>query len=105
MTDTSYLRFEELLEIKGVTAYKVAKETGITTTTITNWKNGKYVPKSDKLRKIAEFLGVSESYIRTGEENPDIPTFEPEHLELIELYSKLNKEQKFSLPVLSISEN
>ena len=94
MTDTSYLRFEELLEIKGVTAYKVAKETGITTTTITNWKNGKYVPKSDKLRKIAEFLGVSESYIRTGEENPDIPTFEPEHLELIELYSSLKEEQK-----------
>lgn len=41
MADDSYLRFEELLEIKGVTAYKVAKETGITTTTITNWKNGK----------------------------------------------------------------
>ena len=31
MTDTSYLRFEELLEIKGVTAYKVAKETGLAT--------------------------------------------------------------------------
>jgi len=94
MADNSYLRFEELLEIKGITAYKVAKETGITTTTITNWKNGKYVPKSDKLSKIAEFLGVSENYIRTGEEKPDMPTFEPEHLELIELYSKLKTEQK-----------
>lgn len=83
MSDTSYLRFEKLLEIKGVTAYKVAKETGITTTTITNWKNGKYVPKSDKLSRIAEFLGVSENYLRTGEEKPEIPSFEPEHLELI----------------------
>ena len=94
MPDKSYLRFEELLEIKGITAYKVAKETGITTTTITNWKNGKYVPKSDKLSKIAEYLGVSENYIRNGEEKPDIPNFEPEHLELIELYSKLKEEQK-----------
>lgn len=94
MADTSYLRFEKLLEIKGVTAYKVAKETGITTTTITNWKNGKYVPKSDKLSRIAEFLGVSENYLRTGEEKPEIPAFEPEHLELIELYSKLKEEQK-----------
>ena len=97
MSDKSYLRFEELLEIKGITAYKVAKETGITTTTITNWKNGKYIPKSDKLSKIAEFLGVSENYIRTGEEKPEIPGFEPEHLELIELYSKLKEEQKSAI--------
>lgn len=94
MADDSYLRFEELLEIKGISAYKVAKETGITTTTITNWKNGKYVPKSDKLSKIAEFLGVSENYIRKGIEKPEIPEFEPENLELIELYSKLKTEQK-----------
>ena len=27
-------------------------------------------------------------------EKPEIPNFEPEHLELIELYSKLKEEQK-----------
>lgn len=99
MADESYSRFEKLLEIKGITAYKVAKETGITTTTITNWKNGKYVPKSDKLSKIAEFLGVSESYIRTGEDKPEVPTIDwaPEHLEIMELYDKFNKEQKSAI--------
>ena len=100
MEDESYLRFQRLLEIRGVTAYKVSKETGVTTATITNWKKGKYVPKSDKLAKIADFLGVTESYIRNGKEEaekPPIPEYDPGTMELIMLYSKLNKEQKSAI--------
>lgn len=48
--DERYQRFVELCEKKGVTAYKVAKETGITTATLSNWKNGRYMPKADKNR-------------------------------------------------------
>ena len=40
-----YEIFEQLLSKYGVTAYRVAKETGITTATLTNWKQGKYTPK------------------------------------------------------------
>lgn len=57
-----YLKFEELLKEKGITAYKVAKETNISSTTISDWKMGKYVPKIDKLQKIANYFGVSVSY-------------------------------------------
>ena len=46
-----YEIFEQLLSKYGVTAYKVAKETGITTATLSNWKQGKYTPKQDKLQK------------------------------------------------------
>jgi len=63
-----YEIFEHLLQIKGITAYRVAKETGVTTATLTNWKNGKYTPKADKLQKIADYLGVSLEYLTTGEE-------------------------------------
>lgn len=68
-----YEIFEKLCEEKGVTPYRVCKETGITTATISNWKAGRYTPKQDKLQKIAEFLGVTIEYLMTGE-NPNIAT-------------------------------
>lgn len=66
-----YEIFEKLCEEKGVTPYRVCKETGITTATISNWKAGRYTPKQDKLQKIAEFLGVTIEYLMTGE-NQDV---------------------------------
>lgn len=48
---------------------------------------------SSRICEIANYLGVSMEYLMTGEK-PEIPNFEPEHLELIELYSKLKEEQK-----------
>lgn len=68
-----YEIFEKLCEEKGVTPYRVCKETGITTATISNWKAGRYTPKQDKLQKIAEFLGVTIEYLMTGE-NPNVAT-------------------------------
>ena len=64
-----YEIFEQLLSKYGVTAYKVAKETGITTATLTNWKQGKYTPKQDKLQKIADYFGVSLEYLMTGKKD------------------------------------
>lgn len=48
---------------------------------------------SSRIREIAKYLDVSMDYLMTGEK-PEIPEFEPENLELIELYSKLKTEQK-----------
>lgn len=61
-----YEHFQQLLDKYGVTAYKVAKETGVTTATLTNWKKGKYTPKPDKLQKIADYFGVPLSYLLNG---------------------------------------
>lgn len=63
-----YEIFEQLLLKHGITAYRVAKETGITTATLTNWKQGKYTPKQDKLQKIADYFGVTVDYLMTGKE-------------------------------------
>lgn len=63
-----YSIFEKLCSERGITAYRVCKETGITTSTLSNWKAGRYTPKADKLKKIADFFGVSVEYLLTGKE-------------------------------------
>lgn len=54
-----YERFENLLKMNNTTVYRVSKATGIPGSTFTDWKNGRSSPKSDKLKKIADFFGVS----------------------------------------------
>ena len=63
-----YSIFEKLCSERGITAYRVCKETGITTSTLSNWKAGRYTPKADKLKKIADFFGGSVEYLLTGKE-------------------------------------
>ena len=63
-----YEKFQRLLEEHDITAYKVSKETGIATATLTEWKNGTYTPKVDKLMLIAKFFDVPIEYFLTDEE-------------------------------------
>lgn len=57
-----YDKFRQLLDKHNVTAYRVAKNTGISSVVFTEWKNGKSTPKLDKIKKIADFFGVSIEY-------------------------------------------
>lgn len=57
-----YEKFAKLLEAQGVSAYKVSKETGISQATLSQWKNGQYELKADKLQKIADYFNVPLSY-------------------------------------------
>lgn len=57
-----YKKFAELLEKNNKTAYQVAKDTGISTATLSNWKKGVYTPKVDKLRTLANYFGVTIEY-------------------------------------------
>lgn len=61
-----YEIFEQLLKQYGVTTYQVAKATGISTASFTGWKQGKWSFKQDKLKKIADFFGVTVDYLMTG---------------------------------------
>lgn len=62
-----YENFNKLLQKYGVTPYKVSKETGVSQSTLSDWKRGISTPKNDKLQKIADYFGVSLSYLITGE--------------------------------------
>ena len=57
-----YKKFAELLDKTHKTAYLVAKETGISTATLSSWKNGHYIPKADKLKILADYFSVSIEY-------------------------------------------
>ncbi|CAG9702676.1 Putative transcriptional regulator [Clostridium neonatale] len=61
-----YKIFENLMKEHGVTAYKVSKETGIATSTLSDWKKGRSTPKQDKLQKIADYFNVTMDYLLTG---------------------------------------
>ena len=65
-----YEIFENLLKEHGITAYKVAQDTGITTATLSSRKKGRYTPKREKLQKIADYFGVTVDYLMTGKEEP-----------------------------------
>lgn len=58
-----YEIFEHLLQIRGVSTYRVAKETSIPQQTFSKWKNGISTPKADKLQKIADYFGVTVEYL------------------------------------------
>ncbi len=57
-----YQKYEKLRNEKGVTDYEVAKQTGISTATLSSWKSGAYTPKIDKIMLLAEYFGVSVTY-------------------------------------------
>lgn len=58
-----YKIFEELLKINKTTVYRVSKETGIAASTLSDWKNGRSTPKTEKIKLIADYFGVSLEYM------------------------------------------
>lgn len=63
-----YANFEKILKKKNLSSYKVAKEAGVTQTSLSNWKNGKSTPSTTTLQKIADYLGVTVDYLMNGKE-------------------------------------
>lgn len=54
-----YENYARIRDAKGMKDSDVARATGISAGTLSDWKHGRYKLKYDKLQKIAEFLGVS----------------------------------------------
>ncbi len=94
-----YEIFEKLLKDKGITVYRVAKDTGLNAAMFTSWKKGDYTPKQDKLQKIADYFGVTIDYLMTGEDPAQASTdgngyyFDPEAAALADFAHK-NPEYK-----------
>ena len=53
-----YSVFDALLKSHGISVYQLAKATGISSSTFSDWKNGRSTPKADKLARIADYFGV-----------------------------------------------
>lgn len=65
-----YAIFEQLMKREGMTISEVGRATGISPSTFTDWRAGRYTPKADKIKKIADFFGVSVEYLTTGKDTP-----------------------------------
>lgn len=92
--------YKKLLDEKKLKNADVSRATGISNMTLSDWKRGVSQPKMDKMQKIADYLGVSVDYLMTGEDKENkMPIFEysSDIMELIKLYSQLNKEQKSAI--------
>lgn len=59
-----YEIYERLRDERGLSDYAIAKELGIGRSTFSEWKKGDYTPKYDKLKKIADYFGVSTDYLQ-----------------------------------------
>ena len=66
-----YQKIAKLLKEKGLKAADVTRATGIKSPVFSEWKKGKSKPNTEKMIKIANFLGVSVEYLTTGKE-PEI---------------------------------
>ena len=81
---------ENLLNImdqKGITAYKINKDIGIKPSTFTAWKNGSQ-PTIDKIIRIVQYLEITPNELFGYTENkPDLTENEKEMLELFQKLS------------------
>lgn len=57
-----YDRLKDLCRTKGVTLTNLVKDLNMSTGNLSKWKNGN-VPKSDTIRALAEYLGVTADYL------------------------------------------
>ncbi|KQY87050.1 hypothetical protein ASD24_26600 [Paenibacillus sp. Root52] len=65
-------KLSELIKEKGLSVYRISKDTGIPYTTVTQIVNGKTKsPRFDLLKTLAEYLGESVDTFASSEENEE----------------------------------
>lgn len=64
--------FVQMLQMKNISAYKVAKETSISQGLMNEYKNGVKLPTLQNIIKIADYLDCSVDYLLGRTDNPKI---------------------------------
>ncbi len=91
----AYERFYDILSEKEITPYKISQQTGIATSTLSDWKNGKSMPKQDKMQKIAEILDTTVEYLTTGKEPQIDYLYNDENADFLIEITKMSKDKNF----------
>ena len=55
-----------LMQKQGVSSYKLAKDIGVHTSTISNWRDGRS-PQLEHLRRVADYFGVTVDELLSSE--------------------------------------
>lgn len=64
-----YSIYQSLRDSRGMKDADVVRETGIGQGVFSDWKKGRYTPKTDKLQRIADLFDVSVEYLTTGKDS------------------------------------
>lgn len=94
---TTYERYCEIRNQKNLKDADVAKLSGVTKSTFSDWKKGLYHPKREKLSKIADALGVSIEYLMGDGKidlNPSNIYLSDEEQEVLTAYRNADNAQK-----------
>lgn len=86
-------RVLSLLEEKSLKAADLCRALGISTSTMTNWKNRGTDPPAKMIIPICEFLGVSCEYLLSG--NEKVCPFSSEDQEWLSLIHQLPEEKRY----------
>lgn len=85
-----YERYCKIRDSKGFTDAQIAGTCGFPQSTLSDWKKGKSAPKTEKLARIADCLGISLDYLVNGREAASA-AFAPE---ILALYNSLDAEDQ-----------
>jgi len=93
--------FKQLCEQRGTTPTALCKELGFSTAQPTHWKNGR-VPNGKTLEEIANYFGVSVSYLlgESSKTNDGAAESSAEEKRLLSAFRNMTKEQKAALLIL-----
>lgn len=72
---SGYEYFAKVCESKGLKASDVSRATGIRSGVFSDWKAGRYTPKADKMKLIANFLGIPVESLLTGVQTDEHPGY------------------------------
>ena len=87
-------KLKELLEEKSVTPYRVAKEIGVSHTTIKNWVTGYTAPKESHIKALADYFGITTDELLGKEKQPTtLGELHPANKKLMELSRTLSPEE------------
>ena len=72
---------EDLAKRQNLSLRELALKAGISPSTLYEWKAGRYIPKAETRKKLADVLGVTLTYLDTGED-PHYEGYDPEVLKI-----------------------
>lgn len=70
-----YEIYAKLRDSRGLTDYRIAKETGIGKATFSDMKLGKHSPSLETIQRLADYFGVSVEYLTTGKDSEKVSTY------------------------------
>ena len=91
-----------VMETKGITTYRMSKDTGFSDSLIGYWKKGERIPSADKIPALCNYLEVSADYLLTGKESP--PKLDTAQRELLDLWDRLDEDGRTIVKAKAIEE-